>query len=160
MRINWLQVGMGAGLMLLGASVYALARSTLIWGWPAELHAPHLELTLGRLGGCAPTFLHVAAMSLLTAGVLGGTRLAAWMAVAAWTSTNIAFEIGQHALVRVHLIGSLPHWLEDAWLIGPTRTYFLNGTFDELDLAGALLGGVAALVVMLSRSSTGETAWT
>lgn len=156
MPINWLQVGTGAGLIALGASLYAFARSATAWGLPAELHFPFLEGWLGRFGGCAPTFIHVAAMSLLTAGVLGGTARVAWVAALAWVSTDIVFELGQHELLRVHLIGAVPEWLERAWLIDRTRSYFLNGTFDAMDIAAALLGGLTALALMLRQPSTGE----
>jgi len=142
--------------MFLGVALYAFARTAPVWGLPLEFHAPYLEDWVGRVGGCAPTFIHVAAMSLITAGVLGGTRRVAWAAALAWISTDIVFELGQHELLRVHLIGSVPEWLERVWLFHGTRTYFLNGTFDVADIAAAMLGGITALVLMLRKSSTGE----
>jgi hypothetical protein len=156
MPINWLQVGTGAGLMALGAVFYAVARAaTPAWLTP-DLHLPVLESFLGRAGACLPTFIHVTAMSLLTAGVLGGSLRVAWAAALAWVTTDIVFEIGQHELLRVYLIGSVPEWLERVWLVDRTRNYFLNGTFDALDIAAAVLGGITALAVMLRRTPTGE----
>jgi hypothetical protein len=102
-----------------------------------------------------PDVIHVTAMSLLTAGVLGGSLRVAWAAALAWVSTDIVFELGQHELLRVYLIGTVPEWLERVWLVDRTRNYFLNGTFDAMDIAAAVLGGATALAI-LRRTSTGE----
>jgi hypothetical protein len=157
MPINWLQVGTGAGLMTFGVALYAIVRSSTLWGFLPDLHLPGLEEWLGRAGGSAPTFFHVAAMSLLTAGVLGGTTRLAWGAALTWISTDIVFELGQHELLRVYLIGSVPEWLERVWLVDRTRSYFLNGTFDAMDIVAAVLGGFTALALMLQKPSTGES---
>lgn len=138
--------------MLLGVLFYAVARAGSLASQAAALHWPLLWSWLDRANDCAPTFIHVAAMSLLTAGVLGGARWIAWIAALAWVTTDIVFELGQHERLRVQLIGSIPHWLERVWLVDRTRNYFLNGTFDALDIAAAVLGGVTALALMLRNS--------
>jgi hypothetical protein len=148
LRMNWLQIASGAAFLLCGVLVYSLARSALIWGLPLALHVPATISWLGRMSGSAPTFAHTAALSLLTAGVLGGTRRGAWSACVAWMLVNIAFEFGQHPLVRLHLVGSLPHWLERVWLLDRTRCYFMNGTFDYTDIVAAVLGGATAFAII------------
>ena len=70
--------------------------------------------------------------------------------------TDIFFELGQHSWLRVHLIGSIPAWLEQVWLFNGTRTQFLNAVFDVLDIVAAMLGALAALVATLRMRPAGE----
>jgi hypothetical protein len=154
--INRPQAAAGVALLCLGVAIYALARATPVWFLPPPLHAPGLPAMLTRLTGALPTFAHTAALSLLTASLLGGPALRAYAACAAWTATNILFEIGQHASVRVRLVAQLPSWFDQTWLLDQTRSYFLNGSFDYQDIVAALLGGGTALLVILKTRYRGE----
>jgi hypothetical protein len=154
--MNWMQISSGMAFLLLGVAVYALARSALIWGLPAALHFPGTVPWLARVGGSVPTFAHTAALALLTTGVLGGKRRDAWIACGAWTVINTAFEFGQHPQIRIGLVGVLPDWLERVWLLDRTRSYFMNGTFDFADIVGAVLGAVAAYLVIRKTRIRGE----
>lgn len=139
LQMNRMQITAGAMLLM-----FAL----VAWVLPAALNSSTAAPWLERLGGSAPTFAHTAALSLITTGVLGGGRRVAWQACGAWTAINVLLEIGQHPYVRMHLVGWLPGWMERAWLLEHTRGYFINGSFDPIDIGAALLGGMAALLIV------------
>jgi hypothetical protein len=154
--INWPQVATGGALLCIGASLYALARESPVWFLPPALHLSVLPAELSRLAGSLPTFTHTAALSLLTASFIGNGTWRAVAACAAWTATNILFELGQHAAARVWLVARVPRWFDHTWLLDQTRSYFLNGSFDYQDIAAAVLGGAVALVVILKTRHRGE----
>lgn len=154
--INWPQVATGGALLCIGVALYALARETPAWFLPTGLHANLLPAALSRLAGSIPTFAHTAALSLLTASIIGSSPGRAVAACAAWTMTNLLFELGQHASVRVWLVARLPRWFDHTWLLDQTRSYFLNGSFDYQDIFAAVLGGAVALLVISRTRYRGE----
>lgn len=121
---------LAAGLFLLaaGAIFYLLMRppgSTWINPAPWSLYgtldvigsAPVSALTF-----CLPSFVHAAALPLMTASVLGmGGRVAALSCIA-WMAVDMGFELAQ-----IHL---------------------LPGTFDPLDMAAIAAGALTAWIAL------------
>lgn len=133
-----------AGLLALGAggAVYLLARESGTTYLPGGL-----GLGVGQLAGSAPSLLHAAAFTLLTAAALGPTRRNLFAAAAGWTLVGLAFEAIQHPAVADAL------WPRPGALAGEgvvdrvvalLAGYAHLGTFDPLDLLATLLGGVLA----------------
>jgi|SRR5690606_18279038 len=141
-RVRALWIG-GCALLAVGALQYVLVRpASELAVWPDGIDAPGPFLRLpGTLNQALPSFIHTLAFALLTAAAIGRPSALVPAAIA-WGCVNLAFEIGQHphvAAVLADVIGSGPQ--PQSLLI----RYFVEGTFDVLDLAATAL---AALIVV------------
>ena len=144
-------------MLLLGMLVYLTDRSAshaLLM--PTMPTMPRLDLWAGRpvfgaIGQWLPSFVHPLAFSLLTVAALPAQSTPAtprYGVCAAWCAVNLLFELGQHAAIREPLAAAL---LDLPGRTPPVRwlaSYFLHGTFDVGDLIAALLGALAAAVVL------------
>jgi hypothetical protein len=122
--------------------------ATHAWLIPSEpaLAGRHL---FGPLALWLPSFVHVFAFSLFTAAVLPPQRRLADAACVVWAAVNLLFEIGQHPRLQP-LLSELP------W--APLARYFRQGVFDPGDIAAALLGALAAALVLRRVPGTREEA--
>jgi hypothetical protein len=111
----------------------------------------------GSVGLWLPSFVHPFAFSLFTAAALRPRSTPRYGVCAAWCAVNIAFEIGQHALLARHLAELLYGTLGYTSLARSLANYFVRGTFDIGDIAAALLGAVAAAGVMRHFNRASET---
>lgn len=140
--------------LALGASIYLFVRPAPVWFVPSSLHNPLLaHSSIGAILGSLPVLAHVLALSLLTATALGTHVRAAIVAPTFWALVNVAFEIGQHASVAPLLLRALPQRFEELWLLDQLRPYFANGTFDPLDIAGALAGALVARFLITNMNT-------
>lgn len=131
--------------LAVGACVYLFVRPAPVWFVPSALHAPLLAHPwITAIGGFLPAAAHVLALSLLSAPLLSANARAATLAPASWALINVAFEIGQHASVSPLLLRILPQRFDDIWLLDQLHPYFTHGTFDPLDIGGALAGALVA----------------
>jgi len=135
----------GGVVLALGLLVYLFDRPA----WQAQLlshflasQGPHHGL--GAVGGWLPSFAHTLAFSLFTAELLVPRPRLQVGACAFWFAVNAAFEIGQHAAVRVPLAEALRHSFGQGVIARGLQDYFLRGTFDATDLAAAALGAMVA----------------
>ncbi len=102
----------------------------------------------GFIGQSLPTFAHVFAFCLLTAALLAGGKKAAMSVCLGWFLVDVAFELGQHSALAPALSTLTPLWFAHLPILNQTDSYFLNGTFDPLDLLAIALGALAAYVVI------------
>jgi hypothetical protein len=134
----------------IGVAVYLYARGGDVYfvpQWIASGFSP--RPLFGPLGGSLPSFLHVFAFILLTAAVLRpGPRLGGAICMT-WVVVDGLFEIGQLEGVRGPLVAWLPEWFSDLWLLNRLAPYFQFGTFDILDLALIVTGGIAAYLYVV-----------
>ncbi len=113
---------------------------------------PPVEALAGRhwfgvVSRWLPSAMHAFAFGLLSAALLPPRPPQHALACASWVLVDAAFELGQHAAIAPRLSA----WLESAWpavFAQPLVRYFRGGTFDPADLGAALLGGVAAWLVL------------
>lgn len=102
----------------------------------------------GALGPWLPSFVHPFAFSLFTAAALPSGSAWRYHACVFWCAVNLVFEFGQHpqlgAPLAEALQGSFGASAPARWV----SNYFLRGTFDGVDIASAVLGAVAAAVVL------------
>jgi hypothetical protein len=126
---------LGGALLGLGGLFYLLVR-------PAGLAV--------GLFGALPTLLHVVALSLFTAVVISPGRRGTLLVCSGWVAVNVAFEVGQMPINA----SAAAYWL-DAHCSGiacrHSAQFFLQGTFDVLDVLAALLGGLIAWCCLRSR---------
>jgi hypothetical protein len=115
-------------------------------------HAPHS--LFGVVGNYLPTFVHVYAFILLTAAVAGATR--AIGICVAWFVVASLFELAQLPAVAPVIAASVPAWFARVPVLDNTAAYFLDGTFDVLDLLSIALGTIAAYMTVALPNKTGR----
>jgi hypothetical protein len=150
-KTNIPQILVGLGGLSLGALVYLFERSPESYGFGVIvrdylgfIRPP--RMSFGVLAHNLPSFAHVFAFSLMTAGFLGTRRKGNLLICLLWFLIDTVFEIGQ-GLKHISL-AIIPEWLEVHTLpMASLQEYFRNGTFDIRDIAAGLLGAVAAFVV-------------
>ena len=103
----------------------------------------------GVVGDYLPTFVHVYAFILLTAAVAGSTKARLSGVCAAWFVVASLFELAQLPAVSPIIAAAVPAWFARVPVLDNTAAYFLNGTFDVLDLLSIALGTVAAYVTVV-----------
>jgi hypothetical protein len=150
-KSNILQILVGIGGLSLGALVYLFGRSPDSYGFGVIVRdylgiiRPQ-RLLFGGLSDNLPSFTHVFAFSLMTAGLLGPRRKGALLICLFWFLIDTAFEIGQ-GLKHISLT-IIPEWINVHPLpMANLQEYFRCGTFDIGDILAGLLGALAAFIV-------------
>ena len=150
-RTNIPQILVGIGGLSLGALVYLFERSPESYGFGVIVRdylgfkRPH-RLLFGVLADNLPSFTHVFAFSLMTAGLLGPRRKGNLLICLSWFLIDAVFEIGQ-GLKHISL-AIIPEWINvHALPMANLQEYFRCGTFDIRDIAAGLLGALAAFMV-------------
>ena len=118
------------------SSVYFLPRA-----WSGYTGVHHF----GSLGGQLPDFAHTFAFSLLTAAVLGARERLAAICIF-WAVLDSLFKLAEHPGISPHVVNAVPRWFEHVPVLENTRSYFLHGTFDPLDLIAIALGSALAFL--------------
>lgn len=147
---NFRVILLGLAWLSLGAMVYLWDRPVkgFFWGTFGGNLFMDGGSGFGVLGHWLPTFAHVMAWSLITAGALAVRSRTALAAICfLWMGINWGFELGQKNAVSV--CEMLPDWPPLAPLMDLLRGYFKNGTFDTGDLWAAGLGAVMALTMLI-----------
>lgn len=150
-KSNMPQILAGLGGLLLGALVYVFERSPESYGFGVIVRdylgfiLPH-RMVFGVLANNLPSFTHVFAFSLMTAGLLGTRRKGNLLICLLWFLTDTVFEIGQ-GLKQLSL-AIIPELFKVHTLpMANLQEYFRCGTFDLRDIVAGLLGALAAFMV-------------
>lgn len=139
----------GLGLLLLAIGI------ALRWSWPwavAGLLQPLLE-TLHEEHAAVLLALHVAAMAVLTAGILGARGAAAISTCAFWGASGALFELAQHPAAIRWLLAMLPDHARAGGLADSLSLLIVNARFSISELSAALVGGVAAYALIVRVQS-------
>lgn len=112
----------------------------------------------GSLAGSLPSFVHVFAFALLTAAVLKPWPRMVALSCLAWVLIDALFELGQLRAVAAVLAAHLPGPGGHPWWLAQLGSYFVSGTFDTLDLAAAVAGGIVAYCVIVALGREDERA--
>ncbi len=133
-RFNFFQLIMGIGTLVLGLTIYIIDRNPDSVYFISTLNIPSLYYSnivpvFGKVGLWIPSFLHVTSFSLMISSLLAHPSKKDYILVIGLVVlVNIIFELGQI---------SSDATIVDHYLLN----YFLNGTFDQLDIVFILLGG-------------------
>jgi hypothetical protein len=141
----------GALALSIGCLVYLVDRAPLQTyfvysaGVNISLHNILPDL-FGPLSNFLPSFIHVFAFALITAGLVScGKR--GWLIICfGWFLINSAFEFGQKFNVWTSKL--IPSSFQSIPILENTKGFFLRGTFDVYDLVAMAIGAVAAYVVL------------
>ena len=144
------QLILGSCALVVGSLVYLLDRpASSVYFVPEALSLyDGRNSVFGTLGNHLPTFFHVLAFSLLTAGAAGCQRLRCLVyVVVGWVVVDALFELAQIDAVARVLVEYLPGWFASVPVLENTRAYLLHGAFDARDIASIFVGGASALVL-------------
>ena len=149
-RSTVIQLTIAFGTLAVGIAVYLFDRQPanvyFIPDWIANLI--HISPIFGSIGNYLPTFIHVYAFIILSALVLQPTRKQLFMVCTFWFVIDCLFELGQMTSVSESVLNFIPGWFSNIPFLENTASYFLNGTFDILDLASITLGTIAAYLTI------------
>ena len=158
--VNFRQLWIGFSVLVLGTLFYLFFRSAehtyfLQFFSLTPYRIEYLPSTLALIRNSLPTFIHVLAFSLLTAGLVARQKRGYVLVCLAWFINDVFFEIAQ-AFGEI-IIPVIPEWFSSFLFFENTKNYFLHGRFDYLDLLSIVLGSVAAYIfLVLTVERNGE----
>ena len=158
--INRLQVLIGAAALLLGTLVYLVdrhpAHTYFVSSNPLDISFYHtLPNLFGTIGNSLPTFLHVFAFILITAGLVNCKKKGFIVICLSWLLVDGAFELGQK---YKSLADFIPQWFAEIPFLENTRNFILHGTFDVQDMVSIILGASLAFFVLVATDKM-EKGW-
>lgn len=106
------------------------------------------SISTGYILNSIPSFFHIYAFILLTAIVLNPSRTGLVCLCPGWMGVELFFEIGQHPFFANHLAEAVPAWFIGFPFLEVVNSYFLNGTFDPVDVLFILFGTAAAFLTL------------
>lgn len=159
-RINTWQILIGAVSLCVGTLIYLSDRSPDSTYFVREftaflsMHDRFPDL-FGVLDRSLASFLHVFSFIMITGGLFA-TTFRGYLAVSlGWLAVDTAFEAGQY--FDAQAVNLVPEWFRNYPFLEATRTYFLNGWFDPMDVVAIVAGAVAGLLVLeTTQRKTGE----
>ena len=153
--VNTRQLFIGLNVLVLGVLFYYFFRSAEHTYFLKFLGInPHLKYFLPpvfvTLGNSLPTFTHVIAFTLMTAGFIASQKKGYAIVCLTWFAIDILFELGQG--LDNMMIQIIPDWFSDFLFLENARNYFLHGRFDYFDLLSIALGSLAAYFLLIITS--------
>jgi hypothetical protein len=138
----------GAAALAIGVLVYLADRVAGHAAWVPHLAAFDGRHLFGILGLWLPSLVHPLAFSLFTVAILQPGALARWGACAFWGLVNVGFEVAQLPAFKPYLTEPLQGRAGDWAVTRALLNYCIHGTFDPFDVCAALLGALAAGVIL------------
>jgi len=160
-RINKTQILIGVIGLLFGSLIYLIDRppdqTYFVYSSPINISLFNIIPTLfASIGNSLPAFIHVFSFILITAGLIFCQKRGYLIICLSWFLIDSAFELGQKFNTWSSSI--IPNWFTGIPFLENTENYFLQGTFDLLDMAAIALGTVIAYFAILTTSKRRETA--
>lgn len=150
--INKIQILIGMVSLFLGGALYVIRSSGDSYFVPqylVSLRLPDAIVDIIRIvGGNLPDFIHPFAFILITAGLLSSAnRKTLFFICLGWFFIESLFELGQ--LFKEAYVRFIPSWFDQVPVLNHTKSFFLNGTFDILDMIAIGAGTFAAFFTLL-----------
>lgn len=159
-KINIRQILIGLSVLLLGTLIYLTDRAPdqtyFVYKSPVNISLHNTLPTLfGFIGNSLPSFVHVFAFILITAGLLRCQKRGCIIICTFWLLTDAMFEFGQKFKVLSSTL--VPEWFSGIPFLENSKNYFLSGTFDFTDLAAIALGTIFAYFVLTATAKRRES---
>lgn len=156
-RVNILQVLIGIAVLLVGSLVYLIDRTPYQTYFIYRIANISLYNALpnlfGHIGNSLPAFIHVFSFILITAGFIFCNKKGYLIICLSWFLIDCVFELGQKFNTWSSKI--IPDWFAGIPFLENTENYFLQGTFDFIDLTAIAFGTVIAYFVLLTTNKGG-----
>ena len=151
MAVNSRQFLLGSCGLFVGLTEYVLSRpadSTYL-GTAIKALAGDFPFKIdifGILGGVLPEFVHPFSFALITMALFPeASKNARGMICLFWLVLELFFEIGQ--FYGSQITQYIPKIFDHLCVLGNLRSYFVNGTYDHLDVLAICLGITAAYTI-------------
>jgi len=152
-EVNVLQVLTGLSVLILGVLFYYLFRSadqTYFFKFFSD--SPNLKDSLSPgyilIGNSLPTFIHVIAFTVMTAGIITRQKRGYVNVCLFWFAVDCLFEVGQGLDTKI--VEIIPGWFSDIIFLENIKSYFLQGSFDYLDIFSIALGSFVSYVFLIT----------
>ena len=151
--INWRQIIIGSVMLLVGTLVYLIDRPP---GHTYFVFKSTVNISLfkslpnlfGVIGNTLPSFVHVFAFILITAGMIACRKRGYLIICLCWLTLDVTFEFGQK--FNAFFSSLVPAWFSKFPFLENTTNYFSRGTFDQADIASAMIGSALAYLVLIA----------
>ena len=151
--INKRQVLIGVAVLVIGTFFYLVGRppeqTYFVSITPVNISlygtVPNL---FGVVGDSLPSFVHVFSFILITAGMICCHRRGYLIICLCWFLVECAFELGQK--FDAWCLGVMPDWFAGIPFLENIENYFLQGTFDVVDVIAILAGTSMAYFVLVN----------
>jgi hypothetical protein len=158
--VNKCRILIGASALLVGTLVYLVDRhpehTYFVSNSGLDVSFYHtLPSLFGSIGNHLPTFLHVFAFILITAGLMACRKKGFVIICLSWLLVDGAFELSQK---YKSLAAIIPDWFAGIPFLENTTNFILHGTFDSVDMISIFLGASLAYIVLL-RTDKMEKGW-
>ena len=155
--INIRQFFVGLNILIVGVLYYFFFRTAehtyflkFFENTPQLKHL--LPPLLVALGNSLPTFIHVFAFTLMTAGLFASKEKGYIIVCFFWFTVDTLFELGQGYNNVMNQV--IPACFSDFFLLEKSKNYFLHGRFDYLDLFSIAVGSVLAYMLLVKTKIT------
>ncbi|MFC1844112.1 hypothetical protein ACFLZ5_04920 [Thermodesulfobacteriota bacterium] len=150
--VNARQLLIGLFVLIIGVLFYYLFRSAEHTYFLKFLsNNPYCKNFLSPgyilIGNSLPTFIHVVAFTLMTAGIIARQKRGYVIACLFWFAVDFLFEVGQG--LDTIIIQIIPDWFSGFAFLENSKSYFLQGRFDSLDLFSIALGSLTAYIILI-----------
>ena len=155
-EINILQLLTGLSVLILGVLFYYLFRSadqTYFLKFFSD--NPNFKDSLSPgyilIGNSLPTFIHVVAFAVMTSGIIARQKRGYVSVCLFWFAVDCFFEVSQGFDAKKVKI--IPDWFSNFVFLENSRSYFLQGRFDYLDLLSIALGSLVAYIILIKTGT-------
>jgi multisubunit Na+/H+ antiporter MnhC subunit len=150
MKVNWNQILIGLVFLLFGMLVYLIDRPPeqtyfLNNYFKLSLHN-YLPPLFGNFASNLPAFVHVFSFILITSGLVARKKQDYIIICVGWSVIDSTFELGQRFDAGISTI--IPAWFANVPFLENTRNYFVQGTFDVIDLTAIAIGTALAFITL------------
>ena len=151
-RINWVQISIGVIALAVGSLIYLIDRppdhTYFVYSSPINIPLfTTIPNIFGLIGNSLPEFIHVFSFIVITAGLIFCRKRGYLIICLSWLLIDSAFEMGQKFTTWSTSI--IPDWFAGIPFLENTENYFLQGTFDFIDLTAIAFGTLIAYFVLL-----------
>ena len=151
--MNKKQIIIGLVALFTGSLVYLIDRppdqTYFVYSSPINISLSNTIPNLfGTIGNSLPAFIHIFSFILITAGLIFCNKRGYLIICLSWFLVDCAFELGQKFNDLASKI--IPDWFAGIPFLENTENYFLQGTFDFIDLAAIAFGTVIAYFALLA----------
>ena len=151
--LNKTQILIGTIGLLFGSLVYLIDRppdqTYFVYSSPINISLFKIMPTLfASIGNNLPEFIHVFSFILITSGLIFCNKRGYLIICFSWFLVDCAFELGQR--FSSWSLKVIPDWFAGIPFLENTENYFLEGTFDVIDLGAITFGTVMAYYALLA----------
>lgn len=147
--------------LLFGSLIYLVDRppDQTYFVYSSALHISLYNILpklFGSIGNSLPAFIHAFSFILITAGLATSRKRGYLIICLFWFAVDSVFELGQH--FKTLPLRLIPDWFAGIPYLENTENYFLQGTFDFLDLAAITFGIATAYAILLTTTERRQRA--